>query len=579
MGLDDAGLQRPPARSGGGRRALAGHVARAARGQPAVHRGLAHPPAPRRLLEAGLGLRGLRRDRVRRLRRRRLGRRVPQRDLPPARGPAGPAQGPDRPLVAQLPRGRHPRAGDRLPAGGAALVGPLAQGHRHRDHGRADAARLDAGAGAAARPTTPSVPGRWVAEPTWPAASGSSAKVVALDRARRPDASSAPQAARAPGAATGARTAARRSFRPTSASRTGSRLCFDIGAARRAARDPRASRRSTLTLSVRPPRRRSSACASATSHPTALPRSSPAACSTSPTATATSSRRRSARASATPSASRSSAIAHAFPPGHRLRVAVSPTYWPWAWPSPEPVTLTIHDGAARAARPPTPARRRRRSPPFDAPEAAEPLEVEIVRAKESGCEIQHDVVTGRLRARRSARTTAAAAACRTGSSSRPTARTCSRSSAGDPLSACTRSERTDGLSRGDWRVRVETSSVLPATRTASSSRTRSTPSRATCASSRRPGASHDPAGSHLRRTACPSSSWPTSRSFYEQHGDGPDLFWLAGGDQPGSDWHVWQTPAFPDFRNTTYDARGVGQTALTGLRRGPSRSTGRTPPR
>src|SRR5262245_50551436 len=48
--------------------------------------------------------------------------------------------------------------------------------------------------------------------------------------------------------------------------------------------------------------------------------------------------------------------------------------------------------------------------------------------------------------------------------------------------------------------------------------------------------------------------------FYEQRGDGPDLFWLAGGDQPGSDWHVWQTPAFPDFRNTTYDARGVGQT-------------------
>jgi pimeloyl-ACP methyl ester carboxylesterase len=47
---------------------------------------------------------------------------------------------------------------------------------------------------------------------------------------------------------------------------------------------------------------------------------------------------------------------------------------------------------------------------------------------------------------------------------------------------------------------------------------------------------------------------------YEQQGDGPDLFWLAGGDQPGSDWHVWQTPAFREFRNTTYDARGVGQT-------------------
>ncbi len=47
---------------------------------------------------------------------------------------------------------------------------------------------------------------------------------------------------------------------------------------------------------------------------------------------------------------------------------------------------------------------------------------------------------------------------------------------------------------------------------------------------------------------------------YEQVGDGPDLVWLAGGDQPGNDWHEFQTPAFADFRNTTYDARGVGRT-------------------
>ena len=58
----------------------------------------------------------------------------------------------------------------------------------------------------------------------------------------------------------------------------------------------------------------------------------------------------------------------------------------------------------------------------------------------------------------------------------------------------------------------------------------------------------------------PELELPGVTAFYEQLGDGPDLFWLAGGDQPGSDWHVWQTPAFPDFRNTTYDARGVGQT-------------------
>jgi pimeloyl-ACP methyl ester carboxylesterase len=48
---------------------------------------------------------------------------------------------------------------------------------------------------------------------------------------------------------------------------------------------------------------------------------------------------------------------------------------------------------------------------------------------------------------------------------------------------------------------------------------------------------------------------------YEQTGAGPDIVWLAAGDNPGSNWRRHQTPAFePGFRNTTYDARGVGAT-------------------
>ncbi|MCB1000346.1 MAG: CocE/NonD family hydrolase [Acidimicrobiales bacterium] len=35
-------------------------------------------------------------------------------------------------------------------------------------------------------------------------------------------------------------------------------------------------------------------------------------------------------------------IAHTVPAGHRLRVAVSNTYWPMLWPSPERTTLTLH---------------------------------------------------------------------------------------------------------------------------------------------------------------------------------------------------------------------------------------------
>jgi pimeloyl-ACP methyl ester carboxylesterase len=47
----------------------------------------------------------------------------------------------------------------------------------------------------------------------------------------------------------------------------------------------------------------------------------------------------------------------------------------------------------------------------------------------------------------------------------------------------------------------------------------------------------------------------------EQSGAGPDIVWLAAGDNPGSNWRRFQTPAFePGFRNTTYDVRGVGAT-------------------
>jgi putative CocE/NonD family hydrolase len=40
-------------------------------------------------------------------------------------------------------------------------------------------------------------------------------------------------------------------------------------------------------------------------------------------------------------------IGWAFPKGHRIRVALSTSYWPMLWPSPEPVTLTVFAGASK----------------------------------------------------------------------------------------------------------------------------------------------------------------------------------------------------------------------------------------
>jgi uncharacterized protein len=37
-------------------------------------------------------------------------------------------------------------------------------------------------------------------------------------------------------------------------------------------------------------------------------------------------------------------VAHAFPAGHKLRLAVSTCYWPIVWPAPEPVTLSLFTG-------------------------------------------------------------------------------------------------------------------------------------------------------------------------------------------------------------------------------------------
>ena len=61
--------------------------------------------------------------------------------------------------------------------------------------------------------------------------------------------------------------------------------------------------------------------------------------------------------------------------GKRLRVAVSPAYWPWLWPSPEEVTLTLHSGSLELpVRPPR--TEDGRLPEFGEPEHSPPLEIE-----------------------------------------------------------------------------------------------------------------------------------------------------------------------------------------------------------
>jgi putative CocE/NonD family hydrolase len=90
------------------------------------------------------------------------------------------------------------------------------------------------------------------------------------------------------------------------------------------------------------------------------------------------------------------AIGHVLAAGNRVRIAISPTYWPWAWPSPEPVTLTILCGGdARLELPELPATAGDDGPPFGGPEMAAPLAVERLADGVTARTIVRDVQAGR----------------------------------------------------------------------------------------------------------------------------------------------------------------------------------------
>ena len=163
---------------------------------------------------------------------------------------------------------------------------------------------------------------------------------------------------------------------------------------------------------------------------------------------------------------RLNAAGHVFQTGHRVRVAVSPTYWPDAWPSPEPVTLTVFAGPDSRLELPVrgPRPEDGRLPDFDEPEISPPLPVEPLGGGGSRERtIRRDIGTGR--------TELVSVDDHGGRGRQPNGLVEEQRSVdtfsiveGDPLSATATSEWTIALERGDWRVRVETRSVMTADR-------------------------------------------------------------------------------------------------------------------
>ncbi|MDX6594044.1 MAG: uncharacterized protein QOJ13_3240 [Gaiellales bacterium] len=158
------------------------------------------------------------------------------------------------------------------------------------------------------------------------------------------------------------------------------------------------------------------------------------------------------------------AIAHSLPAGHRLRLALSPAYWPWAWPSPETATLAVVTGAVSAlelpVRPPRPDDDALR--PFEAPEAAALEHVTELFSAPHTRTVEHDVATGRQEV---ATELSYFDGCRLsdGLEYRERARDTQVIVTGDPLSAETRCERVITIERDDFRIRVEARATMSST--------------------------------------------------------------------------------------------------------------------
>jgi uncharacterized protein len=158
------------------------------------------------------------------------------------------------------------------------------------------------------------------------------------------------------------------------------------------------------------------------------------------------------------------AIAYSVPSGHRLRLAVSTSYWPWIWPSPEPVTIAVHLGGENIlrlpVRPPRPDDDDLR--PFGPPETATPLAFEWLQPRRPQVTITRDVASGRVEycERRSLWGGRRLPDGLEYLDDDPIWYTITE---GDPLSAAIRFHRTIEIGRGTWRTRVEAATTMSAT--------------------------------------------------------------------------------------------------------------------
>ena len=162
-------------------------------------------------------------------------------------------------------------------------------------------------------------------------------------------------------------------------------------------------------------------------------------------------------------------VAYSFAPGHRIRLALSTSYWPVIWPAPHPVTLTVHTGTSKLVLPHRPAGTddEPATPTFEAPVAGPDVPTTVLEAKTVTRRFKRDPLTGE---------TVITATCN-GGAFVPARRLrldeigtilghrlskSFRIGKGDPLSASAEFRQRFEIERGKWKIVIESSTRMTA---------------------------------------------------------------------------------------------------------------------
>ncbi|MEX2649946.1 MAG: CocE/NonD family hydrolase [Alphaproteobacteria bacterium] len=157
-------------------------------------------------------------------------------------------------------------------------------------------------------------------------------------------------------------------------------------------------------------------------------------------------------------------IAYSFRPGHRIRVAISTTYWPMVWPAPEPVTLSLATGRSTLELPIRRPRASDRRIAFGTPEQGPPMAKSVVEPPSFHRIIEKDVGTGTVTIR-AEENDGRYVIGDTGVEVGRWVKERVAITEGDPLSAVTEMGSTFSYRKGAWDTKVQGTCTLRATKT------------------------------------------------------------------------------------------------------------------